>query len=55
MRTKTVVEQRRVVSTWLSRSQHEQLAELAREGDRSLSAQVRRLVLEHLQRDVPSA
>ena len=38
-----------IVSTWVHRDVRTQLERLASEGDRSLSAQVRRAVQEHLE------
>lgn len=38
------------VTSWVDRDQRERLQELAIRGDRSLSAEVRRAVVEHLER-----
>jgi hypothetical protein len=42
------------LTSWVDRDQRERLQELAIRGDRSLSAEVRRAVVEHLERANPN-
>jgi hypothetical protein len=46
--------QKRVISFQVERSTTEQLAELARRADRSLSAEIRRAVREHIDHQLPA-
>jgi predicted transcriptional regulator len=48
---KTAVEERAVISTQVSSGVREQLVRLARDADRTLSAEVRRAIKEHLTRE----
>jgi hypothetical protein len=41
------------LTSWVDRRERDKLLELALRGDRSLSAQVRRAVAEHLERAAP--
>jgi hypothetical protein len=41
------------LSSWVDRDQRDKMLELAVRGDRSLSAEVRRAVTEHLERAAP--
>ena len=52
---KTAIADRYIVSTYIRGDQRDHLLRLAQDGDRSLSAELRRAVTAHLERTAPES